>query len=306
MSAHAEARFKGITATLMGGLGNQLFQYSAARSVAHLLECPVFVDVSRLGVSLAGDTSREFELEWLVDPEQVISTGHNAKASRIARRLIARLDPTTRTGTFQEAGFPYDDRVLNIQIGTTLVGYFQSWRYFDDIASSLRTEFHRKAPRSPWFDSVMHEFENSGPCIAVHVRRGDYLRSNNSAYHGLLGPDYYKTALEVLSTREVSGRLAVFSDEPDLALQVLGDRGDDAYVVRAPQDAHPMESIALMSRCSAVVTANSSFSWWGAWLADPALTTVVSPAPWMANPLLDDRDLRPTKWLTVSADFRES
>jgi len=306
MSAPAEARFEGITASLMGGLGNQLFQYAAARSVAHRLNCPVFVDTSRLGVSLVGDTAREFALEWLVNPMQVVLSGRVANVSRIARRFVAKVVPITRSGIFHEAGFPYDDRVSGIRLGTTLIGYFQSWRYFDDIASSLRTEFHQKAPRSPWFDSVTHEFENSGPCIAVHVRRGDYLRSNNPAYHGLLGPDYYKTALEVLSTSGVSGRLAVFSDEPDLALQVLGDRGRDAYVVRAPQDAHPMESIALMSRCSAVVTANSSFSWWGAWLADPALTTVVSPAPWMANPLLDDRDLRPTNWLAVSADFRES
>jgi len=303
MNAPAEVRSQGITSTLRGGLGNQLFQYAAGRSVAERLECPLFFDVSQLGSSLLGSTSREFALDWLIKPKQIISAGRGAKAFKFARHLLENISPASGTGSFQETGFPYDDQVLNIQIGTTLAGYFQSWRYFDDIASSLRLELLQNSPRSAWFDKAMLELKASGPYIAVHVRRGDYMRSRNTKYHGILGPRYYKTALDTLKNKGVKGRLAVFSDEPEFAVDVLGGDFGDTYVVQPPKDAHPMESITLMSGGCAVVTANSSFSWWGAWLGDPTTTTVISPTPWLANRLLDDRDVCPANWLTVPSSF---
>lgn len=302
MIAHADAREAGITVTLMGGLGNQLFQYAAARSVAHRLQCPVFTDTSRLGASLPSDTAREFALDWLVDPAQVVSKRRKAKGSWVAHRVFVNFSSRTPGNTFRESGFRYDDRVTGVRLGATLTGYFQSWKYFNDIASSLRSELILKSPRSSWFDVMENDIKRSGPSIAVHVRRGDYLRTRNAAYHGVLGRDYYARALESLRANGVSGRLVIFSDEPNSAAELISGLGD-IHLVHPTENVHPMESIALMSRCSAVVTANSSFSWWGAWLADPALTTVVSPAPWMRSSLLDDRDLRPTSWLSVPSDF---
>jgi len=305
MNAPAEVRSQGITSILRGGLGNQLFQYAAGRSVAERLQCPLFFEVSQLGFSLLGNTPRDFALEWQIKPKQILSAGHGAKAFKYSRHILEKLSPASGTGIFQEAGFPYNNQVLNIQIGTTLSGYFQSWRYFDDIASSLRLELLQNSPRSTWFDKTMLELEASGPYIAAHVRRGDYMKSRNAKYHGILGPLYYKTALDTLKNRGVKGRLALFSDEPEFAVEVLGGDVNDAYVVKPPKNAHPMESITLMSGGCAVVTANSSFSWWGAWLGDPTRTTVISPTPWLSNRLLDDRDVCPTNWLKVPSNFSE-
>ncbi|MHB1164272.1 MAG: alpha-1,2-fucosyltransferase [Candidatus Nanopelagicales bacterium] len=291
----------GITVRLLGGLGNQLFQYAAGRAVAERLRCPLYVDAGRLAAVLPGDTPRSFDLGWLVDPAHVRAATTPRLPARLLRRVANRVH--LPTGTFAEASFAYDSRIESVQVGATLEGYFQSWRYFAEISDSLRGSIRDAAPRSPWFEESAAALAAGGPWIAVHVRRGDYVRPRNAAFHGLLGRRYYQSALGALRERGTEGRLVVFSDEPDAAVELLGADGADAVAVRPPASAHPMESIALMSLAGGIITANSSFSWWGAWLADPGRSEVACPTPWLARAGADERDLRPREWVSVDAGF---
>jgi len=302
MTAHADPTTEGITARLVGGLGNQLFQYAAGRGVAERLQCPLFLDRSPLGHVSGQDTPREFALNWLVTPEQVIDSG-SAPSGRLASALRRRLPAFSKSRVFQQQGFTYDPRIEEVPKGTILSGYFQSWRYFSGIEDTLRNEMRNRTPRSGWHDQTAGRLDTLGPWVAVHVRRGDYLKARNTAYHGLLGRGYYERAFAVLQSKGIQGTRVLFSDEPWSAQEMLGDLASDALVIEPSADAHPMESIELISRAPAIITANSSFSWWGGWLADPQRSTVVCPLPWLHGAGLDEHDLRPSRWLTVDAGF---
>ena len=147
------------------------------------------------------------------------------------------------------------------------------------------------------------ELASRGPWIAVHVRRGDYLKPRNSSYHGLLGASYYEPALSKLSLRGCDFRVVAFSDDPDAALELFGAQASSVETVRPPAESNPAESMLLMSQAGAIVTANSSFSWWAGWLADPAASTVVCPVPWFSQAGADESDLRPPTWVAIDADF---
>lgn len=303
MIGHADRPSDGITVRLRGGLGNQLFQYAAGVAVADRLDCPLFVETAELAAVLPGDTPRSFELDWLVDPAHVLVGSPPGVSRRLLRRAVRRLSLPMGSRRFAEASFAYDDRIDAVEPGTTLDGYFQSWRYFETIEGHLRTSLREAIPRSPWGTEIEEELSAGGPWIAVHVRRGDYLKPHNSAFHGLLGESYYRAALAHLTRRGLDHRIVVFSDEPDAARDLLGARTSRVEVVRPPTDSNPAESILLMSRAQAVVTANSSFSWWAAWLADPAASTIVCPVPWLSQAAADESDLRPPGWVTVDAGF---
>lgn len=298
--ASAERSDEALRIRLEGGLGNQLFQYAAARAAAARLGCPL--EVAVIGApATPNETPRDFALDWLVPPVALVA---GDGPGRLARRLMRAFPRAVPKGNFVEAGFAYDPRILEIAPGTTLMGYFQSWRYFDDCASELRAEIVQAAPSSAWFDETAASLAALGPWTAVHIRRGDYANARNAAFHGLLGRGYYATALEQVRRHVPEGPIVIFSDEPTVARAMLTDATGpwELVLVTPPPSSHPMESVMLMGRASAIVSANSSFSWWGAWLAGPA-ATVVTPAPWFKGAGHDERDLRPPSWLTAPADF---
>lgn len=303
MIERAEPEADGITVRLRGGLGNQLFQFAAGSAVADRLACPLFVDTGPLADVLPGDTTRTFELDWLVDPANVLTGSPSVLSGRLLRRVARHLPIQLGARTFTEGSFAYDATIAAVQRGTTLEGYFQSWRYFDSIKGPLRSRLQGAAPRSQWRASMEEQLSASGPWTAVHVRRGDYLKPRNSAYHGLLGRSYYQTALAELAGRGLDHRVVLFSDDPEAAGGLVGPQAVPVEIVRPPADTNPIESILLMSRATAVVTANSSFSWWAAWLADPSSSTVVTPVPWLSQANADESDLRPPGWATVDAGF---
>jgi hypothetical protein len=299
MTARASDSQAGVTVRLVGGLGNQLFGYATARAVATRLGCPLFVDTGYFAQQPPGDTPRAFELGWLVNPEQVVRAPSQPPSNRLLRAVTNRMQRLLSSSEFHESSFEYDCRIKDVSPGTTLNGYFQSWRYFESIAPDLRHDLLSRAPTSSWFRDQAQLLEAKAPWIAVHVRRGDYSSPQNASYHGLLGSEYYERALSALGDRIPQARVALFSDDPEQALALIQPHHNVDHVVMTPADTHPMESISLMSRASAVITANSSFSWWGAWLADPERTPAIAPTPWFGGASHGDTDLLPPQWLRL-------
>ncbi|MDD2857601.1 MAG: alpha-1,2-fucosyltransferase [Candidatus Nanopelagicales bacterium] len=306
MTAPASPASQGVTVRLAGGLGNQLFQYAAAREVAARLDCPMLVDTSGLARVGPGDTPREFALGWLVDAAHVLDGGSAHAPGRLRAALERRVPALARGQVFQQQGFGYDARIADVQRGVVLAGYFQSARYFAQVEHELRADILARIPRSAWRTEAEAQLQGLGSWIAVHVRRGDYLLARNTAYHGLLGRPYYARALAALAERGVTGTVALFSDDPAAAREMLGDLAAGAIVLEPASSANAAESIALMAGAPAVVTANSSFSWWAGWLGDPASTVVACPTPWLHEARLDERDLRPPAWIVVDAGFDEA
>jgi hypothetical protein len=263
----------------MGGIGNQMFQYAAARSLAERHGTGVVVDLDWfVEQSTSDDTRRGYALDVFVGP---------AAASKTEL-------PTG--GTFREQGFGFDASVLQLPDRSTLIGYFQSERYFLEHAAVIEKEFSFLTDPDPDNRSIL-ELIRSSESVAVHVRRGDYAHNPTTrAHHGLLPLDYYRHAVDDLSGRVSDPRFFVFSDDPMWCRTGLSFlRG--GVVVDHNRDESGAEDLRLMAACRHHILANSTFSWWGAWLATRPDQIVVAPRRWFAGSILDTAQLCPPRWL---------
>jgi hypothetical protein len=303
-----------ITVSLFGGLGNQMFQYAAGKALAE-----------RHGVALALDINgfrayptRSFLLDRLRVPEAVreghatavspATAGYFFRARWRARidRLLARAGLPrlpSFSNSYREPHFHFDSVFETLGPHTELFGYFQSERYFGPIADRIRGYFEPREPLSEAAREAADRIAESALPVSVHVRRGDYVQAATVAVHGILDEAYYRKALAQIEDR--LGRppeLFVFSDDPAEAARVL-HFVPPARISYIRGDAErPWEDMALMARCRHHVIANSSFSWWGAWLNPSPVKTVIAPRAWFTQKVLltrDTRDLYPMGWITL-------
>jgi hypothetical protein len=284
-----------MTGYLRGGLGNQMFiaATTLAQSARHGV--PFELDDSFLARNSAhvGDLG---------------AFDHRARVVRRAPRWVAA-EPTSRparvarplgilSSVFTERSYAYDPRIERISPGTLLNGYFQSWRYFDSIASEVRTRFWTLLEPSSWFVTTEQELASLGPWVGVHVRQGDYLRPKVARNHGLVAGAYLDRALNLVRQLGHDGRLVLFSDDPARAV-ALHPELRAAHRVQPPEGSHPAESMLLLAGAPALITANSSFSWWAGYLGDRPGRPVVCPRPWFGALAGDTRDLLLPHWTTV-------
>jgi hypothetical protein len=198
---------------------------------------------------------------------------------------------------FRESGFRYDPAVLSITPSLRIEGYFQSERYFADIAPAIREDFTPREDLLAEINLLAEKLIPSGPCVSLHVRRGDYTNPATMAVHGLLDAPYYEKALRLVTERIGQALpICVFTDEPAWARANLALPGEPRFISEHTRS--PLQDLILMSRCTHHITANSSFSWWGAWLNPSQDKIVVTPREWF-QPIsgLDTRDLRPAGWM---------
>jgi hypothetical protein len=213
----------------------------------------------------------------------------NRKAGRVWRQLRGRTVVSLR-----EPSFAYTPLASPCE-RVALDGYFQSWRYFSDQAQEIRTGLELTAPLSPENAALLRQIESDN-AICLHVRRGDYVSNEKSAaFHGALDLGYYRRGLETLGALTHRATLYVFSDDPGFCRAHL--RFDLPTVIVEPHEPdRPWEDLRLMSACRHFVIANSSFSWWGAWLGRRADKRVIAPERWFLEGEHDTRDLCPPEW----------
>lgn len=302
-----------ITVSLIGGLGNQMFQYAAGKALAERHGVPLALDLS----GFRDYALRSFLLDRLLVPEAVASSAQAefvqqpdknftcAKwKGRIDRLLgwagLPKLAPSPHE--YREPHFHYDPAFEALGPQTALFGYFQSERYFSSITEGLRDWFSPREPFGGAAADVLSRIEASRLPISVHVRRGDYLNPGAAEFHGILGEPYYREALGHLGEIGEGTELFVFSDDPAAAEHVLNFVPKSRLVHVRGDPQRPWEDMALMARCRHHVIANSSFSWWGAWLNRSPDKRVFAPRGWFAPAELKKRntaDLYPPGWISV-------
>jgi hypothetical protein len=294
-----------ITVYFMGGLGNQMFQYAAGKTLAE-----------RHGVGLAFDlrhlrkhSYRPFMLDSLLVPEadpsapSVVKNDRQNFLRRFWPQRRERSEPVTAGVRYNEPHFHFDSGFEALPPETALRGHFQSERYFGEIAGDLHNLFLPRQPLSATAAQMLGRIEKSRLPVSVHIRRGDYARLEQVRYHGILGRRYYRDALErIEGIVGPDAELFVFSDDADAAEHVL-DFVPPSRLVHVRGDVkRPWEDMALMAKCCHHIIANSSFSWWGAWLNGSPDKVVVAPRAWFRPEVLktnDTRDLYPPGWILV-------
>lgn len=287
-----------ITVRLIGGLGNQLFGYYAGAALAARHKTTLRLDTSwtRHGITDHGIEILQFDLpgEWISsDSLRAKLSAPGTIAGRAVAKALRDFPALGRPLRIHEApGVGHDPTLLDQPSGTRLRGYFQSWRTVQNAVDSGYPHRPRLRAPSPWLESIVERAQQERP-VAVHVRRGDYKKVSE---FGLLGPAYYEPAIERLRSEGHAGPLWLFSDEPDVARAALGRYAGEATAITSPDG--PATEMLAMSRTTAVVIANSTFSWWGAWMAAKG-TPVVAPDPWFATgPAIEG--LIPPEWTRLS------
>jgi hypothetical protein len=291
-----------IIANLMGGLGNQMFQYACARSLACELgkELKFRTDFSGVFKSHNGfELERVFGLK--LDFASDTDLGKVIGVTRITpfvRRLLSRQSLQWLAGRsyLSEPSLAFWPNLRErAQRGGYLHGYWQSELYFDRYASRVRTDFQF---RERLHGDNLHIANEIGRCtaISIHIRRGDYVSNSKTlAVHGTCSPEYYHAAIATLLQRCPDARLFAFSDDPCWVAQVLQPRYPDMVMVGHNKGLSSYLDMQLMSMCDHHIIANSSFSWWGAWLNGSQDKMVISPSRWFADGR-DTHDLIPEGW----------
>ena len=289
-----ERAAKVIVSRLLGGLGNQLFQYAAGRALSLRLNVPYKIDIS----DFENYKLRNYDLSNF-NVQAGVATGNDRPA--VAQGFLARLfiSSSRRIRRYREKSFSFDAGFERLPDNTYLDGYWQSEKYFKAYEEQLRDDFGIiKEPlenNRRLIDSI-----RGVQAVSVHVRRGDYVTNNKTnAFHGTCTVEYYKNAVSYIRNRlDAEVVCYVFSDDIQWARENL-QLGAETVFVDGNGDAFAYEDMRLMSACGHHVIANSTFSWWGAWLNPSPEKIVVAPAQWFSKQSVDTSDLIPERWVRL-------
>jgi hypothetical protein len=294
-----------IATQMLGGLGNQLFQYAAGRALAERLGGRLILDCTAISRA-----ERAFALSCYPIDAEIVCDAFGKPHSRrlrlpgsLGRRLSDAFHdyvPTTyrikghRFNVFGEKrSFTYDS-IFEILAGSIyLTGYWQSYRYFERVRDLIRGEIRPAWPLSAANRIWLARIEASN-AVCLHVRRGDYLHHNGLPL--VCARPYYDNALEHMRRFVQKPQVFVFSDDIPWCRDAF--RGPDIAFVDTNGPDRAADDLRLMAACRHHIIANSSLSWWGAWLAHHPEQIVIAPQPWL--PGADtDRDLLPQRWIRL-------
>jgi hypothetical protein len=274
-----------VTSYLTGGCANQIFQYATGLALARRLGVDLNLDVSWYETATP-DMPRMYSLGLFKGVD-----------ARVVRSLLGRI--------IREEGFPYNPALFeNAPRKCSLVGYWQCEKYFFELRDELRERLRPREPLPAWAIATEREILHAGDrSVFVHVRRTDYV---GNPYHATLPMDYYREAAALIAGKVPNPVFFVFSDDPEWCeanfklpypTTIAGnfDRTVEHHVGR--EDAE----LYLMRLCGHAIIANSSYSWWGAWLgADIKGGMVIAPKSWFGPAFKDDpRDIVPGRWIRL-------
>lgn len=278
-----------------------MFQYAAGRRLACLHDVPLKLDLSWFDADLAGVTPRTFALSPFAihaEPatQQEIAQLFEPYPGRIMR-FIELFNGGRQKTHIRSKGVHFDPSILGLPDNVLLDGYWQSERYFQNIVSVIRSDFTLCSEPDGQNRDVMSALRRCN-AISIHIRRGDYVTDEKAASrHGTCAVEYYKEAVKLTVERVDRPHFFVFSDDPEWVRKQFKIPYPMTLVDHNPDRAY--EDLRLMSLCSHHIIANSSFSWWGAWLNPHPDKIVIAPSRWFNSPIMDTNDLIPTTWLRI-------
>jgi len=303
-----------IISWLTGGLGNQMFQYAAGLALAEQRRTVLKLDVSWFREDPAYEAHNRYALSCFNITEQFATqeeidrvrgfplTRTERWSVALARVLrlrahVRRLTPTGRL--HRPPGFGFYPEFHALPDRTYLEGMFQSEKFFAPSADLLRRHFSFRYPPTPAVAALAERIRR-GPSAALHFRRGDYARDPAFARRiGVVGLDYYRAAVRLLRERSPGATLYLFSDDIEAVAREFRPEGPHEYI-RDLGRGNDHDRIRLMSLCEHIAIANSTFSWWAAWLNPSPDKLVLAPAPWFADGAHDERDLVPETWMRLT------
>ncbi|EAU52763.1 alpha-1,2-fucosyltransferase [Rhodobacterales bacterium HTCC2255] len=282
-----------IYTRIRGGLGNQLFQYSAARSLADYLNVSLGLDTREFDENSPYKMSlNHFNIRADLNPPDLIKHKKDGKIAYIIDHIKGN-----QKKVYKEPFLSFDKNLFSNVDGTYLKGYWQSEKYFLRNRKNILSDINL-IKKTDKFNTINLKEIKKSTSISLHIRRGDYL--SNESYnetHGICSLSYYTDAVEYIKNRLGENiKVFAFSDDPDWVLENL-KLSVDIKIINNNTSANSFEDLRLMLNCDHNIIANSSFSWWGAWLNQNPEKIVISPKKWYNKKQLQNADIVPSSWL---------
>ncbi len=290
-----------IIVKLFGGMGNQMFQYAAARRLAYVHRTELKLDISHFN----SQNLRRYSLNCFNIRNDFATLGEINKFKpwemKLTRRIFSKIKRCfSKPDHFfvKENFFYFNPEILNLQNEVYLSGYWQSEEYFKNIEEIIRREFTIKVPQNGK-NRKLAKMITSSESVSLHIRRGDYATNLSvNKKHGICKLDYYQRCVQMITQKSDNPRFFLFSDDPewvktnfkiDYPLNIIDHNNADCA----------FEDLRLMSQCKHNIIANSTLSWWGAWLNSNPNKIVFAPKKWFKAGDLKDKDLIPSTWSRV-------
>ncbi len=291
-----------IVVKLQGGLGNQMFQYACARRLANNNNTELCVDISAYQNMPDTDTPRHYELDCfalnckIIDPKTINVVGSSAPNRFLIKSVINNLSKN-KLHEYSNPSQTFDKKVLQLKDNYYLVGWFQNEKYFKDIREIIIRDFSYITDPCTESSKIIDKVK-AQESVSLHVRRGDYVTNKfANKFHGVTNLEYYKLAIEKISESVPKPSFYVFSDDIEWCKKELKISHPTVFVTHNSTGA---EDLRIMKECKHNIIANSSFSWWGAWLNKNNQKVVIAPRVWFADSEHQEQtDIIPTSWLKL-------
>jgi hypothetical protein len=280
-----------IIARVTGGLGNQMFQYAAAKALAIQNGIDVKLDISEY----LKDQLRNFDLFNLNVTASIASKNEidQVKAFNSFGRIKSKLTSYKKRRFYKQPFFHFDDNFFNLGANVYIQGYFQSEKYFHSIKEIIINDFTLKKEVIGKVRELGTSLQNENS-VSVHIRKGDYKNKETQKVHGVLPLDYYDQALKKIRSEIQNPHFYIFTDDSKWVEQNF--KVSNATIISNHISFNHFEDLFLMSHCCHNIIANSSFSWWGAWLNQNKEKIVIAPENWFNKGPKDVHDLIPANW----------
>jgi len=279
-----------IYVKIYGGLGNQMFQFAAGYAAAKNKKTKLSLD---LDYYKKNNLHNNFELQKVFDIKSNVNILVKSNKFNFFK-IIKQFDFTVHK--FNENQFHYNKNILNISNNTILDGYWQSERYFKKYENEIKKIFTFKVNLNKIEYNYFDEIYNNNS-VSVHIRRGDFLLKKNDNHKTDLN-DYYLEAIKRIAKKFYKVKFYLFTDDPNWVRNYF-NMNYDHKIVDINQKEKSYIDMYFMSLCKANIIANSTFSWWSAWLNNNNDKIICAPRNWFNDKTINTDDLIPRKWLLI-------
>lgn len=289
-----------IISQIFAGLGNQMFQYAAGRALSLYHKTVMKMDLEAYN----NDSFRSFQLNHFNIKCLRASTKEikSLQSPSILRRAISYLPFFDKTVIMKENGFAFNSNFFTDSTSNTYIfGHWQSERYFENYSREIREEFQIISPISKEADIFLKRIKNTDNPVSLHIRRTDFI--TDKTYIGYTLPaSYYRRAIEIVSSKLNNPTFFIFSDDITWVKQNFYLEQNHFFI----ECTSNIDDLFLMQSCHHHIIANSTFSWWGAWLNPSNDKIIIAPklwfkpdAYWNNGQKVDTKDIIPKKWIQI-------
>lgn len=292
-----------IITRLQGGMGNQMFQYALGRALSVKNGVPLGLDLTFLldRTPIPNFTFRDYDLDifnieaTIVSKKDIPFLYRKYSLGIFMRYLDYLRRKLVNTPGKEKRNCYFDQSIFDLESDLYLEGWWQSYKYFEDISDLIRKDFTLKN-KLPLHVENLREVIQKENSLCIHVRRGDYV---GNSFHEIVGKEYYEEGIKKIKSLTKIDKIYVFSDDIKWCEENMKFEFPTMFVGEEYTGTKAEGHLMLMKSCKNFIIPNSSFSWWGAWLSDYKDKVVIVPKRWFADESINSDDLIPSGWIRI-------